>query len=283
MSMTTIALSEDPLIDVVGTAVHGGIALEEIPQLKPDVVLLDVEMPVMNGLDTVVELRRRHPNVATIMFSSHTYEGAALTIEALSLGATDYLAKPVLTGGRESAIKAIRAQLVPKIKALFPGIVGIAAVDEDLVCGAAVKGPPRSQIVPVEIVAIGTSVGGPAALSAILPRLPASFPIPVVIVQHMPPVFTEQLAKNLAGKSSIDVREASEGQPLAPGVAWIAPGDFHMTLVRKLGNVVIKIHRGPHVNSCRPSVDEILCSVAEVFGAHALAVVLTGMGRDGLQ
>jgi two-component system, chemotaxis family, protein-glutamate methylesterase/glutaminase len=272
-------LASDPALEVVGTASDGRIALAKIPLLKPDLVTLDIEMPVMNGLETLAELRKLYPKLPAIMFSTLTEHGAAATLDALSLGASDYATKPSSAGSPAAAIEAIRAELIPKIKAL---------------CGrtsSKLKSLPQPRpAVPVrvpvnrriEIVAIGTSTGGPNALAEVLPRIPRDFPVPIVVVQHMPPIFTRMLAERLASHSAISVEEGSAGAVLAPGHSWIAPGNFHMTVVRAGMNWHLELNQGPPEHSCRPAVDALFRSVAAVYRANVLGVVMTGMGSDGV-
>ena len=272
-------LSEDQALEVVATASDGRIALAKIPLLKPDLITLDIEMPVMNGLETLGAIRKLHPKLPIIMFSTLTEHGAAETLDALSLGASDYSTKPSYTGSPAVAIERIRTELIPKIKALC-GIVPLKQLT-----------PPRSRPAlkvqvssnpRIEIVAIGTSTGGPNALAEVLPRIPNDFPVPIVVVQHMPPIFTRLLAERLASRSAIPVEEGRAGVPLSPGHAWIAPGNFHMTVIRAGVHRRLNLNQGPHENSCRPAVDVLFRSVAAAYGANVLAVVMTGMGSDGV-
>jgi two-component system chemotaxis response regulator CheB len=272
-------LATDPDLEVVGSASDGHIALAKITQLHPDLVTLDVEMPVMNGLETLAELRKLYPKLPVVMFSTLTERGASATLDALSLGASDYATKPSNTGSPAAAIAAIRAELLPKIKALCPR------------SGAKLKSlpPPRPAVVVrrpanrrIELVAIGTSTGGPNALAEVLPRIPHDFPVPIVIVQHMPPIFTRLLADRLAAHSEIPVHEGAVGDALCAGQAWIAPGNFHMTVKGTAAGSRLDLNQGAPENSCRPAVDVLFRSVADVYGASALAVVMTGMGSDGV-
>jgi two-component system chemotaxis response regulator CheB len=272
-------LSADPTLDIVGTASDGRIALAKIPLLKPDLVTLDVEMPVMDGLETLVALRKLYPKLPVIMFSTLTERGATATLDALSLGASDYATKPSNTGSLEVAIERIRTEFIPKIKALC----GMAPLKFLPLPGSRpaltirVRSNPR-----VEIVAIGTSTGGPNALAEVLPRIPNDFPVPIVVVQHMPPIFTRLLAERLASRSSIPVEEGTAGAILSPGHAWIAPGNFHMKVLRAGVAWSLNLNQGPPENSCRPAVDVLFRSVAAAYGANVLGVVMTGMGSDGV-
>jgi two-component system chemotaxis response regulator CheB len=272
-------LSGDPALEVVATASNGRIALAKIPLLRPDLITLDVEMPVMNGLETLVALRKLYPKLPVIMFSTLTEHGAAATLDALSLGASDYATKPSHTGCPAVAIERIRTELIPKIKALC----GLAPMKLLPLPGSrpALKGRLRSNA-RVEIVAIGTSTGGPNALAEVLPRIPNDFPVPIVVVQHMPPIFTRLLAERLASRSVIAVAEGSAGVVLSPGHAWIAPGNFHMKVIRAGVDWRLNLNQGPQENSCRPAVDVLFRSVAAAYGANVLGVVMTGMGSDGV-
>ena len=272
-------LSQDPDLEVAGTAGNGRIGLAKFASLRPDLILLDVEMPEMDGLETLAELRKLDAHVPIVMFSTLTERGAATTLNALSLGASDYCAKPSNSGSLAESTDTLRSELIPKIKAL---------------CKLGTLLPHQRPIVPLahipatrlprklEIVAIGTSTGGPNALAEVIPRISAGFPVPIVIVQHMPALFTQLLAQRLSAQSSIPVHEAVEGEKLAPGHAWIAPGGLHMLVAREAGGVGIRLAKTPPENFCRPAVDVLFRSVAQVYGAQALAVVLTGMGVDGL-
>ncbi|MBD2439480.1 chemotaxis response regulator protein-glutamate methylesterase [Nostoc sp. FACHB-110] len=271
-------LSSDPQLEVVGVAANGRIALAKIPQVNPDVVILDVEMPEMNGLETLASLRQIYPHLPVIMFSTSTQDGASATLEALSLGASDYATKPSNLGSVEAANQHIREELIPKIK-LFGQEIPVfsaALATNPIVVPISAKTPR------VDVVAIGVSTGGPNALTTLLSALPADFPVPILIVQHMPPMFTQLLAERLSSKCQIPVAEAVPGVVLKPGQAWIAPGDFHLIVERDADAVRLAIHQAPPENSCRPSVDVLLRSVAQVYGAAAIAVILTGMGQDGL-
>jgi two-component system chemotaxis response regulator CheB len=286
-------LNNDPGLEVVGTAPNGRIALAKMPQLSPDVVILDVEMPEMDGLATLAELRKTYPRLPVIMFSALTVRGAEATLDALSLGATDYFPKPVDVGSLDGSLEVIREQLIPQIKALCASAhrqtaTPIGTQPAPILAAGAPAGvqlPPPSGIrrAPVQVVAIGASTGGPNALTEVFARLPADFPVPIVIVQHMPPMFTRLLAERLAAKFPLRVHEGAAGSVLQPGHAWIAPGDHHMIVVREGTQVRLLLNQDPPENSCRPAVDVLLRSVAKTFGAHSLAAILTGMGQDGLR
>jgi two-component system chemotaxis response regulator CheB len=264
-------LSGDRALEVVGVASDGRIALAKIPQLKPDLVTLDIEMPVMNGLETLAALRKLYPNLPVIMFSTLTERGATATLDALSLGASDYATKPSNTGSPAVAIERIRSELIPKIKALCGRVIPLTLVPLPQVRPVA-KVRVRSNA-RIEIVAIGTSTGGPNALAEVLPRIPSDFPVPIVVVQHMPPIFTRLLADRLASHSAIPVEEGTAGVILSPGHAWIAPGNFHMKVIRAGVSWRLDLNQGPQENSCRPAVDVLFRSVAAACGANVLAVV----------
>ncbi len=276
-------LSSDPDIEVLGVAANGKIGIAKVLQLNPDVVTLDVEMPEMDGVETVRALRKTHPRMPIIMFSTLTDHGAAATLDALNAGATDYVTKPANVGSVVAAIDRVRHELIPKIKACVAGKPSPAAG-----AGSAARPVPISRPRPgvmfprVDVIAIGSSTGGPNALAEVLPLLPAHFPVPVLITQHMPPIFTKHLADRLAMKRNGPVTEAQSGDRLEPGKAYIAPGDYHLGLERRKDGVYVKLNRQPPENSCRPAVDVMLRSVAEVYGARSLTVILTGMGSDGL-
>jgi two-component system chemotaxis response regulator CheB len=270
-------LASDPEIVVAGTAGNGHQALARIPEIKPDLVTLDIEMPGMNGLETLVEIRKLDPKLPVIMFSTLTERGATATLDALARGASDYVTKPSPSGsaGQSADTVRVREELIRKIKFL---------------CAARVPQPPPALLPPlfsarpqarVDVVAIGSSTGGPNALTTLIPQLPADFPVPIVIVQHMPPLFTRLLAERLHGLAQLQVREGKDGERLGRGQVWIAPGDYHMTVSRQGNEFVLGVNHEPQENSCRPAVDVLFRSVAETYGANVLGVVLTGMGADG--
>ena len=283
--MLALSLAADPGLEVVGTAADGKLGLAKVAHLCPDIVVLDVEMPVMDGLETLKVLRKTHPRLPVIMFSSLTKRGAAVAIEALTLGASDYAAKPANFGSAEASMQAVRDDLAPKIKRLCrrasPPAIPVAPATRPGI--AFPLAAASAGMVPVSVVAIGVSTGGPNALATLLPLLDADFPVPVVLVQHMPPLFTRSLAERLSMLSRFRAREGEAGALLEAGDLWVAPGGFHMEVERGGAGVKLRLHEGLPENSCRPAVDVLFRSVARVFGPGVLAVVLTGMGQDGLQ
>jgi two-component system chemotaxis response regulator CheB len=274
-------LSTDPDIEVVGTAANGLIALQKMTQVTPDLVILDVEMPEMDGLETLARLKKRFPRVPVIMFSALTERGASATLDALTLGATDYFTKPAGPGGLEESRRVIRDELVPAIKEICNVSRGPATIPAIAKTPAPPPTPRPSG--RVDVVAIGVSTGGPNALADVFRALPADIPVPILIVQHMPPMFTRMLAERLSATSQVPVEEATSGMALNPGRAWIAPGDYHMIAVRDGLHVRTMLNQEPPENSCRPAVDPLFRSIAKVYGPNCLAVVLTGMGQDGMR
>lgn len=275
----SVMLEGDSRIEVAATASSGKLAMNWIATVHPDVVTLDVEMPEWDGLRTLREIRTVYPTLPVIMCSSLTTHGATTAIEALSLGASDCIAKPTSLGADDGQ-QAFRRELAEKILGLCPqGSLGGAKRVEP----APAVAPRRSALLgPVDVLAIGCSTGGPQALTALFGQLPAPVGVPTVVVQHMPPIFTRMLAARLNDSTRHAVHEGAEGVAIAPGAAWIAPGDFHMVTRRSGASVHLALHTGAPVNSCRPSVDVLFESVAEAYGGRVLAVVLTGMGADGV-
>jgi two-component system chemotaxis response regulator CheB len=282
--MVADILAADDAIEVVGTAANGRIALSKIAQLKPDLVTLDLEMPDMDGLETLAAVRQTYPHLPIVVLSRRAQSGAAITREALALGANDCVALPETAGATPTASECVRDQLIPKIKRFGVRKAGRSSLSAPSPVPR--SGSPSSLFTfrpPVEVVAIGASTGGPNALAVLFPAFPADFPVPIVVVQHMPPVFTGRLAERLSSLSRITMEEAENGAQVLPGRAWLAPGDFHLAAARDAEGVRLRTYQGPPENSCRPSADVLFRSVAEVYGAGVLAVVLTGMGRDGLR
>jgi two-component system, chemotaxis family, protein-glutamate methylesterase/glutaminase len=274
----TEMLSDVPYIDVVGTAANGKIALMKIPNLKPEALILDVEMPEMDGIATLQALRDQHPSIKVIMLSIHTARGADKTLEALSLGAVDFVGKPSGSNNYQSNFKKIRNDLLPKLRLLT---LQRSFLEPEP------KPPPYKPLKPVQhkdlaVIAIASSTGGPNALTTLLPQLTCNVNIGILIVQHMPPLFTKQFALSLNQKVQYTVSEAKTGNLIQPNTAFIAPGNYHMT-ARQVGSEKrITLHQGPLENGCRPSANVLFRSVAELYGNKALGIVLTGMGKDGL-
>jgi two-component system chemotaxis response regulator CheB len=276
------ALEDDAEIEVVGTAANGKIALQKIDQLRPDVVTLDIEMPEMDGLETLAEIGKKHPNLRAIMVSSTTERGASATIDALSLGAFDFVTKPASSGSMEESLTILQDELLPKIKRCVP-----QKTDRSAAPAAA----PRRTVPKVfaepfpirrEVVLIGVSTGGPNALMKLIPALPGDLPTGVLIVQHMPPLFTAQLAARLDSLSELTVREAQGNELVSPGEVLIAPGGRHMEVEKSGGEIRTRLTDEPPENNCRPAVDPLFRTAAKIYGKKALGVILTGMGHDGL-
>lgn len=280
-------------LEVVGTAANGELALAQIGLLRPDVLTLDVEMPVMDGLTTLAEIRKRWPDLPVIMFSTLTSRGAEATLDALALGANDYVTKPSALRDREAALAAVRSSLVPLVR--LWGRVGAAGARRAAHAAApgapttsspaAAPPAPRQPVLdarPPRGVVIGVSTGGPVALSSVLPALPAGLEVPVVVVQHMPPVFTRLLAERLNAVCPLPVVEADDAMPLLPGRIHIAQGGHHLTMSTVRGVPMLHLDDGPMENSCKPAVDVTLRSAQALWGSRTLTVILTGMGSDGL-
>ncbi len=303
-------LGEMPGVEVVGVAHNGKIALSKIETLQPDLLTLDIEMPEMNGLEVLQYLQQHAPQVSAIMVSTLTSEGGDMTMRALELGAYDFILKPTATNSVESK-KQLKSLLTPLIKAFQTGRTTIGSMQ------SAVSRPGNGRISPVtslglraqtkpsvsstlgktagvvkspakrqgksEIITIGISTGGPNALARMMPMLPGDLGVPVVIVQHMPAVFTKSLANSLNAKCALTVKEAQDGEPIQANVAYIAPGGKQMKLVASADgtNRLIKITNDPPENSCKPSADYLFRSVADYYVGRTTAVIMTGMGSDG--
>jgi two-component system chemotaxis response regulator CheB len=284
--LVTNALNRDPDLEVVGTAADGQMALNRLAEAQPDVVLLDLEMPVMDGLATLVELRKIYARLPVIMFSRFTQRGVEATVHALTLGADDYVPKP---GDMSEVSPCVEGLLIPKIKLLGRRHPGLSNAPRPTATVASPAGRPESVLdlrarrPPVEIIVIGTSTGGPGALAHLMPAFPPESSVPILIVQHMPADFTARLADRLTENSRLRVREGVAGEPIAAAQAWVAPGGHHLVLRRESGKVRLAVNLDPPENSCRPSVDVLFRSAAEIYGPGVLAVVLTGMGQDGLR
>ena len=287
--------SDLPKMELVGVSRDGVECLQEVTRLAPDVLVLDLEMPRMNGLDVLDRLRHTKPKLPVIMCSSHTEEGARATLDALARGAADYVMKPAGQRNLESALASLAAQLLPRIAA-FAVERSRLEVSTSRSSAARPQGLPIGPkeragvaVAPIEVVVIGVSTGGPTALEHLLPGLAADLPVPVLIVQHMPKVFTNVLAERLDRCCPLRVAEAYHGAPLQSGAVWLAPGDAHMEISplparqdKGGSGAQIKLHYQEPLNHCRPSVDYLFFSAARMYGAGTLALILTGMGSDGL-
>ena len=285
-SLLRMVLAACPEVELAGVAADGRAGLAAIEALKPDLILLDIEMPGMNGLEVLGEIRAHSLPVRVIMCSTLTRRGAVITLEALARGAADYVAKPSAQHGLREGVETLRRELIPKIHALFPSVTAHAAEPASpALLHAESHTPLHGQsrtFGAAQVLVVGVSTGGPAALERFLPALPADLPLPVLIVQHMPALFTSLLAQRLNSISSLTVREAPCGELLAPGTAFLACGDRHMGIARGAGRCSVRFTPAGPDEICRPSADVLFRSAAAAYGAGVLAVVLTGMGADGL-
>lgn len=278
---------ELPRMELCGVARDGMECLEEVKRLVPDVLVLDLEMPRLNGLEVLDRLRIQNPALPVIMCSAHTEHGARSTLEALARGAADYVMKQGGQRDVETAIRSLALQLLPKIAALAMSAGRMKRSGTREVAAKSRTAEQRGNA-SVELVVIGLSTGGPSALEQTLPKLRADFPVPILIVQHMPKLFTGALAERLNKSCALQVQEASEGALVRPGIIMIAPGDAHMEVAPRttLGDPVsrgrIRLHQQTPLNHCMPSVDYLFFSAARMFGEGTLALVMTGMGSDGL-
>ena len=289
--------SELPRMELCGIARDGIECLELMRQLSPDVLVLDLEMPRMNGLDVLDRLRFENPELPVIMCSAYTEHGARSTLEALGRGASDYVTKPFEQRDFAAAMQSLSQQLLPRIAALAKDAGGSGEkADRDVsqelqkakASDSAVKGSAL-----IEIIVIGLSTGGPSALEQLLPKLPKDFPVPVLIVQHMPKLFTGALAERLDKCCALRVEQAYDNAAIRPGTVWLAPGDAHMEVAPRRAMAAegdrgegsssrVRLHQQEPLNHCRPSVDYLFFSAARMYGAGTLALVMTGMGADGL-
>jgi len=305
--------SELPAMELCGVAQDGVECMEAVKRLSPDVLVLDLEMPRLNGLDVLDRLRVERPGLPVIMCSSYTEHGARSTLEALARGASDYVMKPTEQRDFAAALLSLSGQLLPRIAVLARGVnrredaagaAGAAARAKDVEAqGQAAAGQAtaaqangaqaKGGLATVEVVVIGLSTGGPSALEQLLPRLAVDFPVPVLIVQHMPKLFTGALAERLDKCCALRVKEAYEGAALTPGTIWLAPGGEHMEVAPRKTMAGesdaaagrggrVRLHQREPLNHCKPSVDYLFYSAARMYGAGALALVMTGMGADGL-
>jgi two-component system, chemotaxis family, protein-glutamate methylesterase/glutaminase len=310
-SLLRSVVSTDPRIEIAATASDGAAALRLLDSVAPDIVLLDVEMPVMDGLSTLKALKARNRRLPVIMCSALTQRGGKVTIEALASGASDCVCKPSGAPSREAAVRTLALDLVPKILALTASraLAGVPSspiqsqataafaphpvasnaprtlFPQDLPPAAASPFPASNT--PPSVLLIGVSTGGPAALDLLLPAMPATFPLPILIVQHMPELFTRLLAERLNERCPLAVSEAVHGQPVRPRNIYIARGNYHMEVtgssVESPGFApMLRLTQDPPENHCRPAVDVLFRSAVSLYGARILGVILTGMGSDGL-
>lgn len=280
-------LTATPGVEVVGTANNGRVAVERIDELKPDAVTLDLEMPELDGIGVLREIARKPNAPAAIMVSAFTARGAAATTTALQEGAFDFILKPA-TKSLDMSVTQLRRDLVPKLQACRRRAAAPALGQRSTKPAAA---PPRPSTPPrggqrrlgrPAVIGIAVSTGGPQALTKLLPTLPADLSCPIVMVQHMPPMFTGSLARDLDRRCKVKVAEAENGQPLTNGEVLIAPGGKQMKVARGAsGEPVVHVTDDPPERNCKPAADYLFRSLADVFGAKTLGVVLTGMGDDG--
>lgn len=277
-AMLTTALKEDAAFAPARMASEGAMALAAIDAEMPDVVTLDLDMPGMNGVTALAEIRRRHPSLAVVVLSAFARPGMQ-ELDVLAMGADDCVTKIPARGAMMSSLAWMREHILPRLK---------RAVE--------LRRPPRSdpgdaappptrlhaQSEDVAVVAIAASAGGPDSVEKVLADLPADLPVPIVVVQHMPPDFTRLFAERLDRNTPLRVCEGAAGTELVPGGVWVAPGGYHMVVSREAHRVVLRTNEEPREHGCRPAADPLFRSIADVYGARALAVVISGMGVDGL-
>lgn len=287
------ALLSLPDVEVIATAPNGKIALERAATLKPDLITLDIEMPEMDGIEVLEALKARGIECGVIMVSALTRKGGDLTIRALECGAFDFITKPS-DGDPKANLAAISSALAPIVSAYrrrleirsilkSPAQAGTAAAPAASKPAAPIAFESAAPLRKADLVLIGISTGGPNALAKLLPSLPQNFPVPVLIVQHMPPLFTKSLAASLDEKCKVAVKEAEEGDIIRAGTVYIAPGGRHMKIAPGLkSEIKLSITDDPLENNCRPAVDYLFRSVANHFNGGTTAVIMTGMGSDGV-
>lgn len=289
------ALAQVDNVVVIGTAVNGEDAIAKIIKLKPDLLTLDVEMPVMNGIETLRQMNLFRLAARAIMVSSLTEAGARVTLDALFEGAFDFITKP--SGGLHTSRDKLRDALADKIIAYRTHQQDKSRLKAVMIPNVPMPTAPKPKKRPGELslkynfpvqtascrlTLIGLSTGGPQALRHVLPRLDADFPCPVIVIQHMPPDYTNMMARRMNEECSMRVSEVVDGETIFPGHIYIAPGGYHLDLQRIGENVVAKLNTDPLVNSCRPAVDYTLHRALDLYGGQMLAVIMTGMGKDGL-
>jgi len=283
-------LRDLPEAEVVGTASNGREALEKMVSLKPDIITLDMEMPHLSGIEVMKRMKLEHPNIKVIVVSCHTETDAARTIEALEKGAYDFILKPM--AGQENPKKELQTLLFPQIKSAvsLSKVLGLKRTPSSKASSPITSTPSSTKAKPMrqvkacrpDVVAIGSSTGGPAALHTLLTHLPADYPVPITITQHMPKMFLESLAQRINNDSNLECSIAKNGEQLKVGHIYLAPGDIHMKIVRKGLYLSIKLEDGARVHHCIPAVDVTYGSLLDLAPRiKTLAVVLTGMGSDG--
>ncbi|MFN9001720.1 MAG: chemotaxis response regulator protein-glutamate methylesterase [Holosporales bacterium] len=289
----TRILESDPEIKVVSSATNGKAAIEALSRSPVDVVVLDIEMPIMDGMTALPQIMAAHPDLKVIMASTLTLKNAEISMKALSLGAADYVPKPSNLYESTSS-RDFRHELISTIKAhanarrrklMMPqpgkGPIGSSAqLSSKLYPGQEVKLRPFSKVVP-EVIGIGSSTGGPQALLTVLKGIKGMWWQPILITQHMPPKFTTVLAEHISRESGLPSREAVDGETVQQVHIYVAPGDFHMLIVKEGGRHIFRLNQDAPENFCRPSVDPMFRSLAAAYGPRVLGVVLTGMGSDG--
>ena len=286
------ALQQLPDMEVAGTANNGKVALDRATTLVPDLMTLDIEMPEMDGLAVLEALKARGQEIGVIVVSALTRKGGDLTIRALEHGAFDFITKPA-GGDPQTNLAALRDALAPIVNAYRRRreIRDILKSRPAVTVPPAISGAAPAPIAPAraaetgraDIVLIGVSTGGPVALAQMLPALPRRLAAPVLVVQHMPPLFTQSLAASLSTKCALAVKEAEDGETALPGAVYLAPGGRHMKAEPgRHGELVLRVSDDPPENNCRPSVDYLFRSVANHFPGRAAAVIMTGMGNDGV-
>jgi two-component system, chemotaxis family, protein-glutamate methylesterase/glutaminase len=281
-------LESFPNVEIVGTAQNGKIALAKVAMLKPDLLTLDIEMPEMDGLEVLEHLRKEVPDTIAIVFSAYTTEGARITLRALELGAFDFISKPS-AGKLEENRDRFKLAITPMLETLVrlkrekPVLKEIKLPEDVQRIAMPTIGPRNTE--PSRVVAIGVSTGGPVALTKLIPKIPADIGIPIFIVQHMPPMFTEALARKLDSISGISVKEAADGELIQANTAYLAPGGKQMKVAKSAqGNLlVIRVTDDPPENNCKPSVDYLFRSISRHYGRYATGVIMTGMGFDGTE
>ncbi len=286
--VVALALSKIDGLELTGEAEDGIAGLAAIERLRPDVVTLDIEMPRLDGLEVVSRLRHQSNDVPIIMLSSLTAHGAQATVDALARGACDYIHKPMKCTSVADTLERLRRSLGPKIFRLHAAHQRRRKIQRG---SATVVGRPRlarpiaarpSTPLPPRALLIGSSTGGPGALELVLNGVGPTFPLPIFVVQHMPPMFTALLAERLSANTPFRVSEAAHGQIVRPGEAVIAPGGQHMILASTTPGLGVGVLQTPPVNFTRPAVDVLLHSAVPLLGGHAMVAILTGMGSDGL-